>query len=218
MSFVLMVVLAMSVSVDALGIGVSYGLRQIRIKNAARLIIFLIAFIFTFIAVKLGGLLSLYLPPNLTTVLSTIMIIGLGIFIIVQACKGKSEERDMKRKEKIKSKKQESVFNCFGLTIKIMRNPEAGDIDNSNTIDAFEAVFLALAVSVDAFGAGVICGIAGMSPLWVPLLISTFHVLFLSFGNILSAKLLSLKKVNSQVFEIISGVLLITMSIVKCFC
>lgn len=216
MSFILIIVLAISVSIDALGIGISYGLRQIKITNSARLIIFSIAFLSTFIAVKLGNVVSLYLPNNLTNILSTIMLIGLGIFIIIQACKGKSQERDEHRKHKNKFK--EFVFNIFGLTIKIIRNPEAGDIDKSNTIDAFEAVFLALAVSIDAFGAGVICGVANMSAILVPLFIASFHVLFLSCGNLLSAKLLSLKKVNSKLFEVMSGVLLIVMSVVRCFC
>lgn len=56
------------------------------------------------------------------------------------------------------------------LVITILREPAAADVDRSGSINAGEALLLGLALAADSLGAGLGAGMAGFSPVWLPLL------------------------------------------------
>ncbi|MCK9906790.1 manganese efflux pump, partial [Frankia sp. Cpl3] len=58
-------------------------------------------------------------------------------------------------------------FHLFGLIIQILRDPERADADKSGHIVGWEAVMLGLALSLDAFGAGISLTLLGYAPLLV---------------------------------------------------
>ena len=77
--------LAISLSMDALGIGISYGLRGIRTPWKARVTICLISMLFTGAAVGLGNVLLMVIPPEAARLAGAGMLALLGLFIIVQS-------------------------------------------------------------------------------------------------------------------------------------
>lgn len=209
--------LAVSLSMDAVGIGISYGLRGIKTPWSARLIICVISILFTGLAVGLGNLMLMVIPPAAAKLIGALMLAALGLFIIVQSFYEQKKEETPKKKRKKNDTILDVAFKSLGISIKIMRNPPSGDIDKSAHIDAVEAVYLGVALSIDSFGAGVSSAISGLSSFLVPFAAGGCQLLFLCLGDLFGRRLKLFHSVNSQVFVVISGVLLIVLSMVRYF-
>ena len=100
------ILLAISLSMDALGIGISYGLRNIKVPNIPRLIISFISLLFTAIAIGIGNVIVLFLPDYLAKLVGSGMLGVLGAVILVR-------HSEKTKKLKIKKKKQRK----FGIFI-----------------------------------------------------------------------------------------------------
>lgn len=75
-----------------------------------------------------------------------------------------------------------SQFRVFGVMIQILRDPSKADADRSGHIMGWEAVMLGLALSLDAFGAGISLTFLGYTPLLVALCIAVMGTLLLTVG------------------------------------
>ena len=201
---------------DALGIGISYGLRGIRTPWKARVTICLISILFTGAAVGLGNVLLMVIPPEAARLAGAGMLALLGLFIIVQSFWEKNKEPSLKKK------KGDTIvnvaFQSLGITVKIMRNPVSCDFDDSKHIDVFEAVYLGVALSIDSFGAGISSAVSGVNSMLAPVAAGLCQLLFLCGGDLLGRRLKLFKNINSQMFVVISGVLLIVLAMVRYFC
>ena len=206
------ILLSVSLSIDALGIGVSYGLRKIRISIMPNLIICGISILFTALAIIIGDFLLTFVPFNISKVMGCGMLFLLGAFIIFQALLKKDSEKKRK-KQKVYS----LGFKTLSITIKIIRNPQYCDFDKSMHIDAFEAVYLGTALSIDSFGAGICSSITGMNSFFIPIAVGLCQLLFLCIGNTFGTKLSCLKNMDSKVFIVISGLIMIALSILRYF-
>ena len=74
--------LAVSLSMDALGIGVSYGLRGIKTSLGAKIVICLVSVMFTAAALFFGHILLLFIPEEVAKALGALMLVGIGIYIV----------------------------------------------------------------------------------------------------------------------------------------
>ena len=132
------ILLAISSSIDSLGIGITYGIKNISISNKGKLVIFFISFIITLISLYLGNILKLIFPNFIIDYLGSFLFILMGIFICFQALKKdkKEEKFENKKMENYNYQKTYSFFiNFLGITIKIIKDPVSSDFDNSNKVD-----------------------------------------------------------------------------------
>ena len=207
------VLLATSLSMDALGIGISYGLRSIKVPNLPKIIIGFISLLFTAIAIEIGNIIVLLLPDYLTKLIGAGMLAVLGMIIVIQAVwKNKKVISENTKKDKtwlwnIKS---------LGITVKITRAPEVLD-KNSNKMSVKESIYMGVALSIDSFGAGISSAVSGMNNLFVPIMVGVCQFVFLSFGIICGQKLTSFKRIDSDIFMVLSGALLIILAFVRYF-
>lgn len=207
------VLLATSLSMDALGIGISYGLRSIKVPNLPKIIIGFISLLFTAIAIGIGNIIVLFLPAYLTKLIGAGMLAVLGMIIVIQAVwKNKKVISENTKKNKtwlwnIKS---------LGITVKITRAPEVLD-KNSNKMSVKESIYMGVALSIDSFGAGISSAVSGMNNLFVPIMVGVCQFVFLSFGIICGQKLTSFKRIDSDIFMVLSGALLIILAFVRYF-
>lgn len=210
-------ILALSVSIDSLSIGITYGIKNTQISYIGKVTLFITSFIISVISVWFGDSIKNIFPEFLTKLIGTFILIFMGIFIIYQSIT-KNDSDDIKYKN-IKCDCEEKIYSFFikflGITIQIIKNPISSDFDNSKKIDAKEALFLSLALSLDAFCIGIGSGIIGLSSYLFPLLTSLFQLLFLNIGIIFGKKLNSLSKLPDNIWSIISGSLLIVIGIIK---
>ncbi|GAA3401553.1 MntP/YtaF family protein [Paenibacillus hodogayensis] len=70
----------------------------------------------------------------------------------------------------------------LGLVIEILRTPALADVDRSGYISPSEAVLLGVALSLDAFGAGIGAAFIGFAPLVTAGVIALASGLFISLG------------------------------------
>ena len=209
--------LAIPISLDCIGIGMTYGIKNTYITPLAKFIIFSIFFIVTSIAVSIGTLIIEMFSLETANVVGVVLLVLMGLWIIYQSFRPKKNYTKPKKQKLLIPKIHRFFIKPFGLTIQIIKSPSNSDLDHSNHIDAKEALYLGSAISIDAFCAGVGCSAIGITSLLFPLFISIFHIIFLSLGSFIGEKLSSRTKIPDNIWSIISGVLLITIGISKLF-
>lgn len=209
MEFIGLLLLSVSLSVDALTIGTSCAIGGIKTSWRARIVICLISFLIMGISVVCGEWLAKLITPDVSKLIGCGMLCLLGIYIISGAI-GKTKNRREKKSVTL-------VLKPLGITVNIIKNPISCDIDKSNSIDMREACYIGTALSVDSVGAGVSMGVGGMNALSVAGMCSLCQLIFLCVGLFLGARLRNTEKIPQKAFTIISGMIIILISIVKVF-
>ncbi len=208
------IILAVSLSIDALGIGISYGIRKIKVPLYAFMIVSTLAFLFSATSIALGSLLLVFLPKSVSVWIGVVILICMGVWIIYQGLK--TEQQPKPKKEKKEPKPINIFIKSLGITIKIIRTPESCDLDRSNSIDPLEAVYLGIALSIDSFGAGIGSAVMGLNSISIPVAVVLFQILFLSSGLLIGKKI-SFHRSESNVWVVISGSLLIVLALTRLF-
>jgi putative sporulation protein YtaF len=170
-----LLVLALAVSLDGFGAGVMYGLRKIRIPVLSVIIVALCSGTIIFLSIQIGSWLLNYMSPETAKRLGSFILIGIGIWAVLQVFLHKKQEKQEAAPPKEPHQEQTEPFALrkiihieikkLGLVIEILRTPSKADMDSSGTISASEALLLGIALSLDAFGAGIGAGLIGFSPL-----------------------------------------------------
>ncbi len=77
-------ILAISSSIDSLGIGITYGMKRTKLYKSDKLILFAISFFITLVSGIIGTTLKTILPTNICDFIGSSILICMGIFIIIQ--------------------------------------------------------------------------------------------------------------------------------------
>ena len=79
------ILLAFCSSIDSLGIGISYGLKNIKISILSYFMLFIISLIISLFSVLFGNVLYKILPNNIENIISSIILIFMGVYIIYKS-------------------------------------------------------------------------------------------------------------------------------------
>ncbi len=211
MSWLIILAFAVSSSVDNLGVGISYGIRKIRIGLGANLLISVICFLMSIAGISFGIWLSRILPGMLPLILGAFFLVIIGIRIILLGVPRKkgtlavSTESDRPPTPNIKG---------------ILRNPEAADVDNSGEIGLGEAALLGIALSANALTNGLGAGLLGFSPLAISLTAAIGSFISVWAGVKLGYKLAAVRIGSFTLGEfgtIISGIIILLIAIMAFF-
>lgn len=74
--------LAISVSIDSLGIGITYGIKNTFVSNMSKIILVVISLIITNIAIFFGEVIKYVLSDTAASLIGTFILICMGIYII----------------------------------------------------------------------------------------------------------------------------------------
>lgn len=210
--------LAFFVSMDALGIGITYGMKHTKISPFAKLILAVITIIIATFSIFLGQFLFCVLPTFLVNFIGTIIFLFMGGWIIYQSFRPNTDTSISSNTVFEHSPQIKTFFiQCFGITIQIIRNPISSDLDHSHNIDWKESIFLGIALSLDLFCVGMGSSMIGLHSLLFPILVATFQLCFLSLGSYLGKKLSSIRHLPDYTWNLISGIFLIGIGICKLF-
>ena len=185
------ILLAISSSIDSLGIGITYGIKNTKISKLGKIILFIISLITTYISIFFGNIIQFIFPNTFTNFLGCFILICMGIYICFQASK---KEKDSK-----------NIFN----------NPISSDLNNSKIIEPQEALILAIALSLDSFCIGISGSMADINLTLFPFLVSAFQLFFLSLGSYLGIHIRNFCKLPANIWSIFSGLLLIFIGFLK---
>lgn len=213
-------ILALSLSVDSIGIGIAYGIKKISISKSGYIIISLMSFMFMLFSLSIGKIFAELIPEEISKSIGTIILTSLGIWIIYQGIKenpdkSKTLPSSKKNIDFSENKKILSVLiKSLGITVEIIRTPEYCDIDKSSVIDAKESFYLGLALSIDSVGVGISSAIIGLHSFFLPLYVCLFQIILLTIGIHIGKKI-NFKKQNNKICPIISGGILILVSLCR---
>jgi putative sporulation protein YtaF len=203
------ILLGIAVSIDGFVAGLAYGLKNIRMPFISLSIVGLVTCLCASIALFCAYFLGKFIPTNTAIGIGAALLILLGLWSIFQQYLSKDPSlspEDPQPSNKI-------TFSLGRLIISIMARPEIADLDKLGIISPWEAVFLGLALAVDAmvgiFGAALM----GSLPFYTPFAIGVIHMLCVASGCYSSTHLVS-QKVKKR-FPYLPGTLLILLGIIR---
>ncbi|HBT49847.1 MAG: Sporulation protein YtaF [Caldanaerobacter subterraneus] len=207
MKWLIILGFAISASIDNFGIGLSYGIRNIRISFFSNAIIAIIAFLFSISGIIIGKWLNSVLFGSLSIFVGAFLIFIIGFRIILLAVPRKSVNK------KVRQSKYNSIKN-------ILENPEIADLDKSGEISLFEAILLGIALSANALTNGLGAGILGFSPFAISLTTSIGSFVSIWVGVKLGKRVAEIQVGSftlGQFGTLISGIILLFIAIKTLF-
>ena len=214
-----LLLLAIAVSLDSFGVGLTYGLRKMKLPLKSLFFIAGCSAGSILIAMGFGSVIQLYLSPEFAESLGGIILILIGSWALYQVFRSDKSDH-LEKNEKVENKgktdqSSEVIVNfeikMFGLVIRILRKPMEADFDKSGTITGKEAFLLGIALSLDAFGAGVGAALIGFSPIFMAVAVATMSASFVTLGMRSGFKYSDSKFM--QKFSFLPGALLILLGI-----
>lgn len=207
------ILLSVSLSLDALFVGFAYGINGTHIPLRSKLVVCLFSIFYSGLAVFAGSALARFLPPFAGRLIGALLLAFIGIWMILKAViRKKSASPDDDGGDPTLFK---WMIKPLNITVQILRNPDAGDVDRSGIIDIKEAVLIGSALSIDAIGVGVSSALAGLSNWYIPLVVGVTQLIFLSSGLFAGKNLKSFKQIDERYTSIIPGTILIVLSFLR---
>lgn len=182
-----------SASLDALLVGIGFGLRRVRISLWQNLVISLVTLLGTCLSLGLGHRLAGLLPGAISAYAGSLVLILLGLYYIARWFAGLwRSRRGMRPELSAESRPPGTVSHCRppspGTLSETDRGERAGQDRKAASRGAVslglaEVLTLSLTLSLNNLSAGLSASLAGLA--LVPAAIATFvcSVLFLAGGN-----------------------------------
>ena len=163
--------LVIAVSLDGFGVGMTYGMRQVRVPIHALIIIMFCSGIVVMASMTLGTVLRSFISPDIAGMFGGVILILLGLFSLYNILRPeKTNRNDGAVKHRLDDLKE------------VLVTPHNADLDQSGAISSSEALLLGIALALDAFGAGFGASMLGYSPLLTAGLVACMSGLFLLCG------------------------------------
>ncbi|MBB6670996.1 sporulation membrane protein YtaF [Cohnella nanjingensis] len=219
-----LLILAFAVSLDGFGVGITYGLRKIRIPLVSAAIIASCSGIVILVAMLVGVFIARWMSPEGAKAIGAAILIGIGIWALIQFARNRHGEADSAERKAGKGEEDASSphgraavltleIRRLGIIIQILRTPSAADVDRSGIITAGEAFLLGLALSLDAFGAGIGAALVGFPPAPTAILIAAASGTFLWAGMRVGFLVAGMRWVHR--LTVLPGIILVLMGIFK---
>ncbi len=186
--------LALSLSIDALGIGISYGLRRITFPTASKFLLALETFLMMEGFILAGRGLALLLPSTAGKTLAPCFLLLFGLWLCLQGFR--------------KAKEPPSPLAS-------VQQPSVCDKDASQTLDPKEALLLGFILSLDSLGIGISAAASGMEISKLPMFAAIFQTFFLLLGASFGMKLQTSAKIRENLWTLVSGGILIFIAILR---
>lgn len=185
--------IALALSLDGFGVGLSYGMRRIKIPLNSMSVIALCTVVAMGSSMLFGHWLILWFPTAPSKILGAVILLALGGFQLFQAIRNRiDEEEAVTVMASPAPLTYEMVFKIrlefFGLVIQVLKTPDLADIDGSGTISLGESFLLGCALAMDAFASGIGATLAGI-PLYVVFIVALTQMVMLRLGQVLVGKL-----------------------------
>ncbi|GED60134.1 sporulation membrane protein YtaF [Brevibacillus formosus] len=190
-----LLLVSLAISMDSVSVGLTYGLRNMKMPFLSLVVVSGCSFAVVYGVMLVGSSLTEWLTPEIGKYIGAAVLILMGLFTLWRLIAARSgteaqESTADSSNAVVAAEKQEeqepivllSQFRIFGVMIQILKDPSKADADRSGHIMGWEAVMLGLALSLDAFGAGISLTFLGYSPLLVALCIAVMSALLLVIG------------------------------------
>ncbi|MDR3560347.1 MAG: sporulation membrane protein YtaF [Negativicutes bacterium] len=208
MNFVTMLMMATLSNLDNIAIGLSYGMRNIRISSAANLLIAVITSTGTYLAMSCGQTISTFFPLPLARASGSALLCAAGLWVLWQGLTDANRVHQVSpNREIILCRGPFRPATIFTRLAAVIIDPGGADLDLSGDISMFEATLLGLALTMNNLAAGLGAGLVGMNAAITTLLVFCLSILTLS-GGLYCGIHYTTRRCGSKTY-LLSGVLLI---------
>ena len=181
MSFLYVVLLSAAVSLDALGVGVAYGARDIRVPVVSLAVVGVVTIVCVALAMLGAHLLGEWIDGRFLAAVGASLLVLLGIYrLLVDFVTVGNGSQVPAAAHHVAHRKL--TFAVGGLVIRIIANPHVADMDRSRHIDPLEAVFLGLALGIDNMVAASAATLGASLPGYTPFAMAIMQMAFISAG------------------------------------
>ncbi|MGI5910995.1 MAG: sporulation membrane protein YtaF [Syntrophomonadaceae bacterium] len=209
MKFLTLVLFALAVSADGFMVGIAYGISKIKIPFFSLLVISLASALAVSISMLCGVGLTGLLSSEISSLIGVILIIGIGVYFLTNACREKINSLDNNGQEPLLA----FSIKPLGIIVQILKQPSRADFDCSGEIGAKEAFFLGLALALDALGAGIGMAMTGSNILYTAITVGMLKFILINSGIFLGSK------INTGALKftasIVPGLVLIIIGIIE---
>lgn len=184
---------ALSSSIDNFGIGISYGVRKVRIKWLSNLLIAAICFLFSMVGITFGRWISTILPGVFHVIVAVVLLTLIGIRIILLVGSQRNNGIDQ-----LDSTGQVKVHSTGWI----------------------ESSVLGVALSANALTNGLGAGLLGLSPLAISLTSAFGSFITVWLGGMVGQKAANVqngKFTLSQCGTLISGITILIVAFTQIF-
>ena len=192
------IVFSVALSLDGFGVGLAYGLRKIRIPLPSFLVICLSSATAVAFSMLLGRFIASCVSGEAAELIGAFSLIAVGTWILLQ---------NFVRNIMPASVVYQMSVPGLGIMIKILKEPEEADLDQSGEISIKEAFFLGMALAMDALGAGFGAAMSGFSPLLTILFVALAKLILVAGGLFLGNQY-SLEKVKGEASLVPGGIII----------
>ncbi|MEI2327606.1 manganese efflux pump [Priestia megaterium] len=193
MEWLFIVGFALSSSIDNFGVGISYGVRKVRIKWLSNLLIAAICFLFSMVGITFGRWILTILPGVFHVIVAVVLLTLIGIRIILLVGSQRNNGSD-----ELDSSGQENV----------------------RYIGWIESSVLGVALSANALTNGLGAGLLGLSPLAISLTSAFGSFITVWLGVMVGKKAANVqigKFTLSQFGTLISGITILIVAFTQIF-
>lgn len=201
------ILLAVAVSIDSFTVAFTYGLRKVTLSLRAILLIGMMSCCIFLSSMIIGHTIALFISVQLADWFGGFLLICLGALVLRSVFQKKGTTiHQAPRVWKIEIK-------TLGVVIQILKKPLTADLDQSGHITGMEVVVLAMALSIDSFGAGIGAALVGLPTVASAISIGAATSLFLFLGLQTGKQLSSCNKFVR--INMLPGILLIIIGIIR---
>ncbi|MBO8158884.1 sporulation membrane protein YtaF [Thermosyntropha sp.] len=201
---------ALAVSADGFMVGIAYGLKRISLPWFSLIIISAASALAVTFSMLCGQGLAFFLSPVLARGSGAVMLILVGIYFFICACREKISTLPEEKKTIVS-------FNIksLGIIVQILKEPDKADFDASGVISSKEAFFLGIALAMDAFGAGLGAAMTGFNILFTATLVGMLKFILIKTGFFVGGLVKSQK--YKYLSALASGFIFITIGMSEFF-
>ncbi|KNF08609.1 putative membrane protein [Gottschalkia purinilytica] len=201
------ILLVSALCLDAFVASIAYGTNKIKIPFKSVTVINIVCSSILAISFFLGSIVKKILPENVTIIISFTILMGLGIYYLFESI----IKAYLKKKSYTNKKVNFKLFD-FRFVLDIYADETKADFDNSKYLSSREALYLALALSLDGMAIGFGSSLGNINYIQVVLLSLISDMIAVLVGSFIGRKVVEKVKIN---LSWLSGLILIVLAIMK---
>ncbi len=196
-----------TLSLDAFVASIAYGTNKIKMPFKSMIIIDIICTSLLAISIFLGTLVKKTLPESTTIIISFTILILLGIFYLLEGVIKRYIKNNLILDKKIKFK----LFNIWFI-ISVYMDEIKADLDNSKTLSSKEALYLAIALSLDSLAIGFGSSLGSINCISIIFLSLIINMIAIWSGLAIGKRFVEKVKID---LSWLAGVILIILAFLK---
>lgn len=210
MTFGVIALLALAVSIDGFSAGLSCGLRRLWIPFPSLLVICFASAGAIAVSMFLGGQITSWIPLGFLHLAGGGLLVGLGLYVLLGNLFRSG--RLARGSEQIKKAGARPGSSGFKKIVNIARHPEEADLDRSGELSPREAALLGLALASDAFGVGFGAAMMGLSLPLTVVAVGLAKLVLVPLGT--ECGRLASGGISPETASVLSGAILICIGVI----